>query len=210
MSDRFNTRRPGATDDRDTPPRYLNHSDPMRPFLVALTLAAAPLLAAPVAAGAQTGGSGDLARRVQLLEDRAALKALVDTFSILADRKDVPRQVLLFTEDATVESRTGGRPRAALRGRQQIGDAFARFLANFATVYHMNGQQAVTVTGDRATGTSYSLVVLVGQGSGRTVRQTMGVVYDDEYVRREGRWLIAKRTSHFTWTDRADVPPAPR
>ena len=176
----------------------------MKPFIVALALLAAPV----AAARAQAGGAGDLAQRVRLLEDRAALKALVDTFSILADRKDVPRQVLLFTEDATVESRTGDRAGSVLTGRQQIGDTFGRFLASFTTVYHMNGQQAVTVTGDRATGTSYSFVVLIGPENGKTVRQTMGVTYDDEYVRRGARWLIAKRTSHFTWTDRAEVPPA--
>jgi hypothetical protein len=169
----------------------------------------AALVAAPVAARAQNGPA-DLAVRVQRLEDRDALKALVDTFSILADRKDVARQVLLFTEDATVESRSGGAPGSVLRGRQQIGQAFGAFLANFSTVYHVNGQQAVTIDGDRATGTSYCLVVLIGAENGRPVRQTMGVRYDDEYVRRGGAWLIAKRTSHFDWRDRADVAPPAR
>jgi hypothetical protein len=94
---------------------------------------------------------GNLAQRIARLEDRAALKALVDTFFILADEKEVQKQVLLFTEDATVESRTGGTPGTPLKGRKQIGDAFSAFLANFQTVYHMNGQQAVTLDGDRAT-----------------------------------------------------------
>lgn len=198
MSARSETCRTEATDGVRTKSR-----------VAAAALAAAALTAPLAVVGAQPGRAADLAARVQLLEDRAALKALIDTFSILADRKDVPRQVRLFTEDATVESRTGDRPGSLLRGRQQIGDTFARFLANFTTVYHMNGQQAVTVAGDRATGTSYSLVVLIGQDSGRTVRQTMGVTYDDAYVRRGGRWLIAKRTSHFTWTDQALVPAPP-
>jgi hypothetical protein len=74
----------------------------------------------------------------------------------------------------------------------------------------MNGQQAVTLDGDRATGTSYCLVVLIGTQGGKPVRQTMGVTYDDEYVRRGAAWLIAKRTSHFTWTDRAEVAAPPR
>lgn len=45
----------------------------------------------------------DLAARIQLLEDRAAIKNVVDTFSVLADVKDVDTQVLLFTEDAEVK-----------------------------------------------------------------------------------------------------------
>jgi ketosteroid isomerase-like protein len=168
------------------------------------------LLAAPAALGAQTARRGDLAQRIAQLEDRAALKALVDTFSILADQKDVQRQLLLFTEDATVESRSGGAPGTPLRGRKQIGDAFSGFLANFQTVYHINGQQAVDLRGDRATGTSYCLVVLIGNENGKTIKTTMGVTYDDEYVRRGGAWLIAKRVSHFTWRDREEMPSPTR
>lgn len=169
-------------------------------LFLALVFAATPMMAR-----AQRASDRGLAERVRQLEDRAALKALVDTFSILADRKDVAGQVLLFTEDATVESYSGGQRSSALTGRTQIGDAFAGFLARFATVYHINGQQAVTIQGDSATGTAYCLVVLVGTENGRTVRLTMGVIYDDEYRRVSGRWLIAKRTSHFTWQDRAEV-----
>jgi hypothetical protein len=173
-------------------------------LIVALALVAGAA-AAPAVVGAQAPRGGDLAQRIQQLEDRAALKALVDTFSILADRKDVPRQVLLFTEDATVDSYTGGQRGSSLRGRQQIGEAFGAFLARFTTVYHMNGQQALTLQGDRATGTSYCLVVLIGTEGGRTVRQTMGVRYDDEYVRRGPSWLIDRRVSHFEWRDQAEV-----
>lgn len=67
--------------------------------------------------------------RLQQIEDRMALKALVDEFSILADRKDVATQVLLFTEDAKVETMNNGQAVSALVGRKQIGDAFANFLA---------------------------------------------------------------------------------
>ena len=168
-------------------------------------IVAVVLLIAPVALRAQAGSDGNLARRIALLEDRAALKALVDTFSILADQKGVQKQLLLFTEDATVESRTGGAPGTPLVGRKQIGDAFSRFLANFQTVYHINGQQAVDIQGDRATGTSYCLVVLIGNENSKTIKTTMGVTYNDEYVRRGGAWLIAKRVSHFTWRDREEM-----
>jgi len=124
---------------------------------------------------------------VQSLEDRAALRTLVDTFSILADRKDVERQMLLFTEDATVESYSGRQRVSSLTGRKQIG------------------QQTVDVQGDRATGTYYCLEVLIGTENGKAIRNTGGVYYDDEYVRRGGSWLIAKRTAHFAWRDREEM-----
>jgi hypothetical protein len=109
----------------------------------------------------------DLGRRVRELEDRAALKALVDTFSILADQKDVQAQTWLFTEDATTETYRKGVLVSQLQGRAAMGTAFGGFLANFQTVYHFNGQQTVTIDGDRATGTSYCLVTLIGDAGGR-------------------------------------------
>nr|WP_205960418.1 nuclear transport factor 2 family protein [Ramlibacter henchirensis] len=72
-----------------------------------------------------------LEQRIQSVEDRAALKTLVDTFSNLADAKDVKSQVLLFTEDATVDSYVGGALTSSLKGREQIGQRFGEYLANF-------------------------------------------------------------------------------
>jgi hypothetical protein len=168
------------------------------------------LLFAPIVATAQTAGDATLLARLQKLEDTAALRRLVDTFSILADKKDVTQQMLLFTENAVVESESGGQPGSSFKGRKEIGDAFSAFLKNFDTVYHMNGQHRVDLQGDKATGTYYCLVVLVGQENGRPVRTTMGVYYDDEYVRRGDAWLIARRVSHFAWRSRDEMAATPR
>lgn len=157
-------------------------------------------------ASAQIPRESDMNKRVQRLEDIAALKNLVDTFSVLADRKDIQKQVLLFTEDATVDSYAGGQQVSSLAGRKQIGDAFGAYLARFDTVYHMNGQQTVDIQGDKATGTSYCTVVLIGAENGKIYKNTSGVFYDDEYVRRGGSWLIAKRVAHFTWQSRDEIP----
>ncbi|WP_313392160.1 nuclear transport factor 2 family protein [Sphingobium yanoikuyae] len=148
----------------------------------------------------------DLAARIGKLEDEAALKRLVDTFSNLADRKDIDTQVTLFTEDATVDSWVDGKKGSSLKGRAELASAFGGFLAQFSTVYHMNGQQTVTIQGDEATGTAYCLVVLVSQSDGKTIRRTSGVRYDDRYERRNGQWLIAARTSHFEWTAIEELP----
>jgi ketosteroid isomerase-like protein len=154
--------------------------------------------------------NADLEQRVRVLEDHAALKAVVDRFSNLADAKDVKSQSLLFTEDATVVSYLGGQQVSSLKGREQIGRAFGAYLANFDAVYHHNGQQTVEIRGDRATGVSYCYVVLVATKAGKSTATSSGVTYNDEYVRRDGSWLIAKRTSHFVWRDVSEVTAAPR
>jgi len=59
-------------------------------------------------ANAQKKTNNQMTDRTEQLEDKLALKELVDTFSNLSDVKDVSSQVLLFTEDATVQTFANG------------------------------------------------------------------------------------------------------
>ena len=149
----------------------------------------------------------DTEKRISAIEDRIALKNLVDTFSVLADVKDVKTQLFLFTENAEVSSITNGKPGSTLNGRKQIGEAFAGFLNLFEVVYHINGQQTLTLNGDKASGISYCQVVLIGTENGKKIKTTMGVIYHDEYVKENGHWLINKRQSNFTWTEKTEMKP---
>ena len=144
---------------------------------------------------------GTAERALLELQDRVALKALVDRFSVLADRRDVAGQLLLFTDTATVTSYRDGIVSSQLTGKAEIGSAFVNFLGLFDTVYHLNGQQTVALQGDRASGTAYCLVVLIGEQDGQRIRTTFGVRYEDNYVKRDDRWLINERKSYFNWQD---------
>lgn len=146
-----------------------------------------------------------LEQRLQHIEDQAAIKRLVDTFANLADQKNIAGQMPLFTEDATVETYFGDTLFAELHGREQIGQVFSDFIANFASMYHMNGQLVVDIDGDRAKSTHYCLVVLISEQQGKTYKNFNGVIYQDEYVRQDGQWLIAKRVSRFTWRDTSEL-----
>lgn len=141
----------------------------------------------------------DLAMKINEIEDRIAIKNLVDTFSILADQKETQKQTFLFTENAIVVSRVQGQSGMTLTGRKQIGDAFGAFLSNFETVYHINGQQSVTLNGVKASAISYCLVTLIGTENGKKMKTTMGVYYNDEFVKENDHWLVSKRTSNFVW-----------
>ncbi len=162
------------------------------------------LTAAYLLSNAQTMNT-DLTKRLSDIEDRIALKNIVDTFSILADHKDIQKQVLLFTENATVASVVQGQAGPALTGRKQIGDAFTAYLNLFETVYHINGQQTIALNGNTATAISYCLVVLIGKENGKQMKTTMGVYYNDEFVRENNHWLIAKRTSNFAWRSKEEL-----
>jgi hypothetical protein len=54
---------------------------------------------------AQKMDNKNLEQRVNAIEDKMAIKEVVDVFSNLADTKEIDQQVLLFTEDGVVESR---------------------------------------------------------------------------------------------------------
>ena len=85
---------------------------------------------------------------LQQINDRFELKHLVDHFSNLADVKDVDAQLSLFTEDAQVTTFIKGELFANAQGRAEIGEVFKNYLAQFHTVYHLNGQQTVEFTGE--------------------------------------------------------------
>jgi ketosteroid isomerase-like protein len=143
--------------------------------------------------------------KAQDLEDRISLKELVDTISILGDKKDFNAQVQLFSEDAVSETFAAGKPILKLTGRSEMAEAFGNFLRDFETVYHFNGQQVVTLDGDCATGTVYCLVTLIGDEKGTKMTSTIGVIYEDQYVRGDHGWLVAKRTGHFNWQEKREV-----
>ncbi|WP_162012170.1 nuclear transport factor 2 family protein [Streptococcus sp. S784/96/1] len=141
----------------------------------------------------------------ETLMEKLALKELVDTFSNLADIKDTKTQAQLFVENATLTSHNGDQV-FKQEGREAIEEACAAFLALFDTVYHLNGQQVVQIDGDKATGTAYCQVVLIGANEkGKQAQTTQGVRYEDEYVKVDGQWKIANRTSHFIYTDVKEI-----
>jgi hypothetical protein len=146
-----------------------------------------------------------LAQRIEVIEDKLAIKNVLDRFSALADTKEIDEQVLLFTEDGVVESISKGMPSSKLVGRQQLKEVFSRFLAGFSTVYHQNGQQTIDLQGDKASATSYCTVILVGEQEGKTMKTTLYTIYQDEFVKFNGQWLIKHRTSNFVWREVKEV-----
>lgn len=142
---------------------------------------------------------------VKELADRISLKELVDRVSVLGDNKDFNAQVQLFSENALSETFAGGKSILKLKGRKEMSEAFGKFLKDFETVFHFNGQQVVTVDGDNATGTCYSLITLIGNENGKKMKTTIGAIYQDDYIREDNQWLIAKRTGNFKWQRKGEV-----
>ena len=112
-------------------------------------------------------------QRIAAIEDKMAIKYVVDEFSNLADTKEIDKQVLLFTESGTVISISNGQPSSPLKGREQLKQAFSAFLSNFHTVYHQNGQQTINLYGDKAETVNYCRVILIGKQNGKEMKTTL-------------------------------------
>lgn len=151
---------------------------------------------------AQTMKAKTPEQRIAAIEDKMAIKQVVDVFSNLADTKEIDKQVLLFTEDGIVESYSDGKQTSSLKGREQLEQAFSGFLSNFHTVYHQNGQQTIDeLTANTAKATSYCRVILAGEQNRKQMKTTMYTIYKDEFVKQNGQWLIKYRTSNFKWRE---------
>ncbi|QMT32015.1 nuclear transport factor 2 family protein [Alysiella filiformis] len=132
---------------------------------------------------------------LQQLLDRQALRDVVDTFSNLADEWRIHDQVVqLFTSDAVVNTHIGGQLVYEMQGHEQIEQVFTDFTKQFKTMYHANGQHTVTFHSETtASAVLYCMVKLANE----TEIQTHSVRYLDDFVKQDGKWLIAKRVAHF-------------
>jgi hypothetical protein len=154
---------------------------------------------------AQNKNNKTMEQRIAAIEDKMAIKYVVDEFSNLADTKEIDKQVLLFTADGTVMSISDGQPGNVLKGREQLKQAFSGFLATFHTVYHQNGQQTINLQGNKAEAVSYCRVILVGKQNDKEMKTTLYTIYKDKFVKENGKWLIKERTSNFVHREVEEV-----
>ncbi|HDL1113851.1 TPA: nuclear transport factor 2 family protein [Mannheimia haemolytica] len=143
---------------------------------------------------------------LQQIQDRLALKDLVDTFSNLADEKKVAEQMPLFTQDAVVNTSIGGKLVFEMHGVAEIEQVFTTFLTPFHSVYHLNGQHTVTfIDENNATAINYCAVKLVETKEGKEILHDHSVRYADTYVKQEGKWRIAKRIANFMISESREI-----
>ena len=135
--------------------------------------------------------------------DRLAIRELIDAYAHCADRRDARGQMALFTEDTAfhvfMDSRSP-EPTYVLHGREALRPVFAD-LNQYQATTHFNGQSAIRLDGDRATGESYCIAHhLTVKGEKRTL-MLASIRYLDQFVKRDGAWLFAERRLMVDWTD---------
>jgi uncharacterized protein (TIGR02246 family) len=164
----------------------------MRTRIALFTLCAAMTAAFPAAAAAQAARQSDaLAARVQVLEDRDAIRALLVAYASTLDNRDFDAFEQLWAKDAEFVGGSGNNA----KGPAAIRDLLRGLLTkNAAPVsgrdFHLVMNQTVDVSGDTATG--FSRGTWVSTNAENRLQVSIIANYYDQFVRENGRWKFKR------------------
>jgi hypothetical protein len=131
-------------------------------------------------------------------QDRAEIEELMARYLFAIDYSDWDAYVATFAEDGELEFAAG-----VSKGREAIRETVTRFAQSIGRFYHTEDgqpailrhvilQSSIRVEGDRAWGRSLWLE-MANHGPGDTMKMGTYGIYEDEFVKVHGHWLIARR-----------------
>jgi uncharacterized protein (TIGR02246 family) len=133
--------------------------------------------------------------RLDRLESKDAIRALVTAYAVACDEHDIPRLTQLFTADACFDAPNGA---MVANGREAIEAMFIETLKTRGPGYHWTHDVTVEIDRDdpdAATGLVYSHAETTPNG----VVSLAAMKYHDEYRREAGEWRFAKRVISFLY-----------
>jgi hypothetical protein len=142
-------------------------------------------------------------QRLQQLEDRIAIRELIDQYSFCADTRDAQGQMAIFTEDTNFEVYMDEKlptPTQVVKGRKNLFPVFDNLNQYFSTM-HFNGQSTVKVNGNMATGTTYCRAYHLKVQDGVQKFMIAGIRYYDTMVKQDSHWLFAERKLKVCWIE---------
>ena len=141
--------------------------------------------------------------RIQELEDRIAIRELIDQYAYCADTRDCEGQMAIFTGDTNFEVYMDEKlpaPSQVVKGRKNLRPIFDD-LNQYLSTMHFNGQSTVKLDGDKATGITYCRAYHLKVQEGAQKLMIAGIRYFDTMVRQEGAWLFSERKLKVCWIE---------
>jgi ketosteroid isomerase-like protein len=131
-------------------------------------------------------------------QDRAEIEDLMARYLFAIDYSDWDAYIATFAEDGELEFASG-----ISKGREAIRKAVTSFAQGIGRFYHTEDgkpailrhvilQSSIRVEGDRAWGRSLWLE-MANHGPKDEMKMGTYGIYEDEFRKVDGRWLIAKR-----------------
>ncbi len=134
---------------------------------------------------------------LETLKIKEELRDLIDAYAYLGDEKKIAEQMSLFTPDVIYKAYMGDFLAANVSGTESLEKEFNGHASLVKTYFTMNGQHAVKIDGETATGVSFSQLKMIREAEGKDILTDYSVKYDDKYVRQNGKWFIKERTGYF-------------
>lgn len=125
--------------------------------------------------------SGELARRIQRIEDRHALSELISRYGVAVDDRDFETVAGMYRDDSEF---------SGVRGLKAIMAYYKERLALYGPTYHYAHTHHFDFESDLAASGVVSAHAEIGF-DGKTV--WMGLRYLDRYVRANGKWYFQSR-----------------
>jgi len=136
--------------------------------------------------------------------DRLAIRELVEAYAHCADRRDAKGQMSLFTPDThfvVYMNAKDPRPSQDLHSREALAPVFAD-LNKYAATMHFVGQSTIlTLTGDRATGETYTLAHHLTIDGEKRRLMIAALRYSDTFAKIDSAWLFAERRLYVDWLE---------
>jgi ketosteroid isomerase-like protein len=135
-------------------------------------------------------------------EERAAIQAVLVDYALGVDRRDWALVASCFAPDARADYGYVARGPAS-----QIIATLQQIMPQFETTLHALSNFSIELQGDHAGAITYCLAHHRMKAIAETPRQLLvvGVRYEDELTRLDGRWRITKRIVHMDWQSQYPV-----
>ena len=122
------------------------------------------------------------------IEERLAIRELVETFAVATTRIDAELWGSTWAEEGAWKLPSLDVP---VVGRDAIVSTFREKMAYLRLISMTSISTGLVVEGDRARGEAQCQELIYPQAGGRTV--VVGC-FEDEYVKRDGEWFFLSRT----------------
>lgn len=131
------------------------------------------------------------------LKIKEELRALIDNYASLGDKKKISEVIDLFTSDLNYNVYMNDTLISAVSGRENMERDFNKHALEVKTYFTLNGQHQVEIDDNRVTGISFSQLKMIREIEGKDILSDYSVRYDDVYVFQDGKWLIKERNGYF-------------
>ncbi len=133
--------------------------------------------------------------RLDRLESKDAIRALVSDYAVACDDHDMPRLMSLFTADACFDAPNGA---MVANGRDAIEAMFIETFKTRGPGYHWTHDVNVTIDPEDADRAS-AVVCSHAETTPNGVPSLAAMKYRDDYRREDGEWRFSRREISFLY-----------